>query len=112
MRISSKPLRKHRQQMVQIGFRIEPVGLHGLQNGEDDHASVGAGLRVAEQPVLPANYNGTNGVLHLVVADFDFAVVEECAKVLPLVQGVDNGFLQFAGRAEDCFQPGIVLFNN
>ena len=98
--------------MAQISFRVEPVGLGGFQNGKDDHAGIGPGLGIAEEPVFPTDHNGADRVLHLVVADFNLAVVEERAKVLPLVQGGGNGFLQLAGRAEDGFQPGVVRIHN
>ena len=65
--------------MVQVSLGVEPVGLGGLQDGEDNHAGVSTSLRVAEQPVLASDHNGTDGVLHLVVADLDFAVVKERA---------------------------------
>ena len=79
--------------MAQISFRVEPIGLGGFQNGEDNHAGLGPGLGIAEEPVFPPDHNGADRVLHLVVADFNLAVVEERAKVLPLVQGVGNGLL-------------------
>ncbi len=74
--------------MVQVSLRVQPVGLSGLQQGKDRGAGVGTGLGVAEQPVLPADGNRADGVLYLVVADLDLAVVEERAKVLPTVQEV------------------------
>ena len=98
--------------MVQISLRVQTVGLGGFQQGEDRGAGVGAGLGVAEKPVLPTDDNRADGVLHLVVADFDLAVVEERAKVLPLVQGVGDGFLQLACRTKDGFQPGIIIVDN
>ena len=98
--------------MFQIGLRIQPVGLGRLQQGEDCSAGVSAGLGVAEKPVLPADNNRSNRILHLVVADFNLAVVEERAKVLPLVQGVCDGFLQLACRTKDGFQPGIIIVDN
>ena len=98
--------------MVQVSLWVQPVGLSGLQQGKDRGTGVGTGLGVAEQPVLPADDNRADGVLHLVVADFDLAVVEERAKVLPLVQGVCDGFLQLACRTKDGFQPGIIIVDN
>ena len=98
--------------MVQIALRIQPVGLGRLQQGKNRSAGVGAGLGVAEKPVFPADDNRSNRILHLVVADFNFAVVEERAKVLPLVQGVGNRLLQLARRFENGLQPGIVFIHN
>ena len=98
--------------MVQISLRVQAVGLCRLQNSKDDHAGVSPGLSVAEEPVLPADDNRTDRILHLVVADFDLTMVEEGAKILPLVQGIGDGLLQLAGRAKDGLQPGVVLINN
>ena len=98
--------------MVQVSLWVQPVGLSGLQQGKDRGTGVGTGLGVAEQPVLPADDNRADGVLHLVVADFDLTVVKEGAKVLPLVQGVGDSLLQLAGWAEDNLQPGVVLIDN
>lgn len=81
--------------MAQISFRVEPVGLGGFQNGEDDHAGIGSGLGIAKEPVFPPDHNGADRVFHLVVADFTPAVVEKRTKVLLLIQRVGNGFLQF-----------------
>ena len=64
-------------------------------------------MGIAKEPVLPADDNGANGVLHLVVADLDRAVVEERTKVLPLVRGVGDSFLQLAYRPEDGLQLGV-----
>ena len=59
--------------MVQISLRVQPVRLNSFQQGEDRDAGVGAGLGIAEQPVLPADNYGADRVFHLVVADFDLA---------------------------------------
>ena len=63
--------------MVQVSLGVEPISFGGLQNGEDNHAGVGPGLGVAEQPILASDHNGTDGVLNLVIADLDLAVVKE-----------------------------------
>ena len=98
--------------MVQIGLRVQAVGLGRFQHSKDRGAGVGPGLCVAEQPILASDHNGTDGVLYLVIADLDLAVVKEGAKILPLVQGVGDGLFQLAGRAENGFQPSVVLINN
>ena len=98
--------------MVQVGFRIRSAGLGGFQQSEVDHTDIGPGLGVAEKPVIPSDHNGADGILHLVAADFDLAMVKERAKELPLVQGVGDCFLQLACRLEDGVQPGAVRFHN
>ena len=67
--------------MVQISLRVQAVGFRSFQHGIDDNAGAGTGLDVAEEPVLPADDNRADGILHLVVADFNLAVVEERAKI-------------------------------
>ena len=98
--------------MVQIGLRVQAVGLGRFQHSKDRGAGVGPGLCVAEQPILASDHNGTDGVLYLVIADLDLAVVKEGAEVFPLVQGVGDSLLQLAGWAEDNLQPGVVLIDN
>ena len=80
--------------MVKPGFRVQSVGFGGFQHNEYSHTGVRPGLGIAEQPVLSADHDRTDGVLHLVVADFNLAVIKERTKVLPLVQGVGNCLLQ------------------
>ena len=111
-RVGSEAFRKNRQQMVQVGFRIQAVGFRGFQHTKDNHTGIGSALCIAEKPVLPANHNRPDGVLHLVVADLYFTVVEEGAKILPLMYGVTNRILQLAGRFENGFQPGIIIVDN
>ena len=67
--------------MVQVGPRVESIGLGSLHNGEDIHAGTGPDLGIVEQPVLASDHNGADGVLRLVVTDLDHPVVEESAKV-------------------------------
>ena len=98
--------------MIQISLWVQAVGLGGLQQGEDRGAGFGTGLGIAEKPVLPTDDNRADRILHMVIADFDLAVVEERAKVLPLVQRVGDGFLQLACRTKDGFQPGIIIVDN
>ena len=94
--------------MVQIAFGVQSVCLGSFQQRKDDDTGVGAGLGIAEQPVLPADHNGPDSVLHLVIADLNLTVIKERAKVLPLVQGVGNRLLQLACRFEYGLQPGVI----
>ena len=98
--------------MIQVSLWVQAVCLGSFQHGKEDHTGVGAGLGVAEKPVLPADHNRPDRVFHLVVADFYLAMVEKYAKELPLVQGVGDGFLQLACRTKDGFQPGIIIVDN
>ena len=86
--------------MIQICFRIQPICLARLQHGEYNHTGVGPGLGIAEKPVLPADHDGPDSVLHLVIADLNLTVVEERTKVFLLIQGVGNRLLQLASRFE------------
>ena len=98
--------------MIQAGFLIQPIGLGGFQQGKDNRAGVGSCLSVTEQPILSADYNWPDGILHLVIADVNLTVIEKCTKVLLLVEGVYNGFLQLTRRIEYGLQPGVVFIDN
>ena len=74
LRISSKAIRQHRQQMVQVSHQVQAICLCGFQHGEDDHTGVSPGLGIAEKSILPTDHNRPNCVYHLVVADFDLAI--------------------------------------
>ena len=112
MWINGEPFWQHRKKMIQISLRVQPVRLGGFQQCEDNHAGVGSGLGITEQPVLSAYNIGPNRVLNLVVADFNLPMVEERAKVLLLVEGVDYRLLQLACRFEDRLQPRVVFVND
>ncbi len=85
--------------MVLVGFRIHAGCFRSPQYCKDNYTVVSAGLDIAEQSVLLADYNGTDGIFRQFVADFNFIMVEKSAKVLPLVQGVSNSFFSLpAGR--------------
>ena len=89
--------------MVQIGLRIQAIGFGRFQHTENSGAGVGPGLSIAEQPILPADDNRADGVLHLVVADLDLTVVEERAK--------ERWCLRIAGKeSTNCITASKSLF--
>lgn len=73
-------------------FWVQPVRLGGFQDRVDEHAGVGPSLGITEEPVFPSDHNRTDGVFHLVIADFNLAVIQKRTKIFLLVQGVDNAF--------------------
>ncbi len=55
--------------MAQPGIGLSPISLGGFDQAIDLRAGRGALGRVAEQPVLAADDEGTDGVLGAVVVD-------------------------------------------
>ena len=61
--------------MVKPSFRVQPVGLGGFQHSEYNHTGIRPGLGIAEEPVLPADHDRADGILHLVIAYFYLTMV-------------------------------------
>lgn len=91
--------------MVEPSLRIPSIRFGGFQSDENDHADIGSGLGITKVPDPPANYNRTDCVLYLVVADFNFSMPQKRAKVRPLVGRIDNCFFSLpAGLNMVCSQ--------
>lgn len=65
-----------------------------------------------KKPAFAPDNEGSYRIFHLVVADFDFTMVEKGAKKLLLVQSVGRGFIQLVGGTRDFLYPGIVFVND
>ena len=87
-----------REDIAQVGHRVEAPATAGLHDGVEDGRALAGLRRSDEQPVLPADGGGTDGVFHKVVVDFDAAVGEEAVERGPLVEGVGDGFAHRALR--------------
>ena len=77
IRIPSEAIRQDGEYVTEPAFRVQPVCLGRLQQRKYNHAGTGPSLGITEKPVLPANHNRTDGVLHLVIADLNLAVIRE-----------------------------------
>ena len=75
LRIQGKAIRQNGQNVVEPSLRIQASRFGGFQSGENDHAGIGSGLGITEEPVLPANHNWADCVLYLVVTDFNFTMM-------------------------------------
>ena len=96
------------QEIVELAHRVasghafEDVleigeGLHIVELGSDDEGgdrcpALGTTIGSGKQVVLAAEGDWANGALDGVVVQFEAAVVEEAAEVVPAVQGVTDGF--------------------
>lgn len=65
--------------MENIVLQPQTVGLGGFHEGVDDIAGLRTLRSIGEQLALAAHNEGADGVLYLVVADFDFTAVQEGA---------------------------------
>ena len=80
-------------------MRILSVGLRRGQQTHDRSRTSARGIGGGEQPVLPADRDGPNGVLDRVVIDRESANVEVVRECGPALEGVvDRG--QRAARIE------------
>ena len=67
-----------------------------FHDGVEDGALLTGHLIADEQPVFRTKFGRTNRVFHEIVADFDPAVAKVDFEVGPLVDGVADGFAEFA----------------
>lgn len=79
--------------MEYIVLQPQVVGLDSFHEGVDHSASLRIVRGIGEQPALAPHDEGADGVLHLVIADFDLAVVQEGAEIFLLVKGIGNRVL-------------------
>jgi hypothetical protein len=79
--------------MFNVVLQPQVVGLGCFHQSIDDSCGFGTGRSVGKEPAFAPNHEGPNRILHLVVADLDFTMVEKSTKKLLLVQGVGYGFL-------------------
>ena len=78
----------------------------------DDCTRLRALWRIGKKPSLSANDKRTDGVFNLIVADFNFAMLKECAEVCLLVLRTGNSVLQLACWTGNPIQPCPVRFHN
>ena len=96
------------QDIGQIFFWIEAVRLARLDDAVDGGARLGSFRAVAEEPVLPADGEGTDGAFCCVVRHGDAAVAEVAAEAFLRIQGIVHrlGRLEFRQEPRaDGFQP-------
>ena len=79
--------------MFNVVLQPQVVGLGRFQQSIDDSCGFCVVRRVGKEPAFAPDHEGAYRILHLVVADLDFTMVEKSAKKLLLVQGVGYGFL-------------------
>ncbi len=72
-----------REDIGELGLRIDIVELGGLEQRVDDGGALAAAIRATEQPRLATERNAAQRVLGGVVAEADAAVVEEAGERTP-----------------------------
>lgn len=90
-----------------VDFEATAVFYDGVEDG-----AFAAGLAVSyEQPVFLTELGRTDGVFYQVVVDLDPTVGEVAFEILPLVEGIGDGFAEFGARqdaADTEFDDGFV----
>ena len=71
---------------------IDPAGLTGLYQPEEESRSPGTPVTGCEQPVLPCQSQGSDGVFSRVIVGFQPSVIKVTVNGCALVQGIVNGF--------------------
>ena len=72
------------EQSDQIAIRIHPVSLAGLDQRIQVRTGVGARHRIGEEPIAPADDEGSDGVLAQIVIDGPGAVFDISDQLRPL----------------------------
>lgn len=67
--ISVQAFRQYRQQVENIVFQSKAIGLSSFHQRIDHSAGCRAFRSIGKQPTLAIHNEGTDGILHLVVAD-------------------------------------------
>ena len=88
------------QDIAQPEKRLEAIGFGGLDQGIDDGAGVSAGRRVGEEPSLPADDKGTDGVLGGIVVDGEIAAFDVADQTRPLVVEIAQGLAESGARRD------------
>ena len=71
---------------------IDPAGLTGLYQPEEESSGPCASVTGCEQPVLPSQSQGSDGVFSRVIVGFQASVIKVTVKDCALVQAIVNGF--------------------
>ena len=84
------------QDVGEVFLEVDAQAAAVFYDGVEDGAFL-TGLFIAEeQPVFGSQLGGANGVFHKVVANFNPTVAKIGFEVGPLVDGVTDGFAEFA----------------
>ena len=82
------------QQVLQIFVWLQSVRLCRFYNAVDRGAGLRSSRRIAEQPVLSAHYERTDGVFVRVVGDGDPPIQKKAVQDIFLSGGIANGLTQ------------------
>ena len=98
--------------MLDVILKPQVVGFSCFQQGIDNGRGFCPIRGIGEQPTLTTYHEWPDRILHMFVTDLDFAMIEEGAEVLLLIQGIVLCFLQLANGVRDCLYLDIVFFND
>ena len=86
------------QHVAQPQIRLDVVGFGGLDQRVDERTGTRAGLGVREEPRLPPNDEGPDGVFGGVVVDRQIAALEVARQARPLPMQVAQGTAEYRGN--------------
>lgn len=72
------------EQLHQIGVRLDVVGFAGFDERVEIGAGLGAGHRIAEQPVAATHHEGAYGIFAEIVIDRPVIVLDKTRQFGPL----------------------------
>jgi hypothetical protein len=104
--------RDAREDVGEIGLRVNAVQLTSLDQRSEDGPMLAAAIRSGEERVLAIEGDRPDGALDDVGVDLDPAVIEEANKAIPATEAVANGLGDRAlpgNGGELAFQPGLEL---
>lgn len=76
------------QQELRIFAWVHPVGFRGFHNAVDRSAGCHSVQRIADQPVLPAHHERTDGIFIRIIGNRNESVQQETAENLLLAGGI------------------------
>ena len=84
------------EDVCQVFFGVDPQAAAVLDYGVEDGAFVSGFFVADEHPIFGSELGGADGVFYEIVTDLDSPVAEVGLEVGPLVDGVAEGFAEFA----------------
>ena len=97
------------EQVIQVLPGIDPASFAGLDESQEQGRGPRPSFTGRKQPVLPAQGQGTYGVLGDVVVRLQTSIFQIAIEGLPLIEGIIHGFPQRLRRNRlgfKLFDPG------
>ena len=96
------------EDVCQVFFGVDPQAAAVLDDGVEDGAFVSGFFVADEHPIFGSKLGRADGVFYEIIADLDSPVAEVGLEVRPLVDGVAEGFAEFALGQDGATQGEFV----